>query len=100
MTYEEFKQSAPVVMAEFYATWCPHCRKMQPIVEQVAELVNGQAVVEQFDVDEYQDLCEEERITGTPTFILYHNGREVWRHSGEIEGRALLSEIERYLNRR
>ena len=29
------------VMAEFYATWCPHCQRMKPVVEEFKKLMEG-----------------------------------------------------------
>ena len=42
-TYEDLIQSKPVVLVEFYATWCPHCRRMEPIVKDLKELLDGRA---------------------------------------------------------
>lgn len=88
------KNSAPVVLVEFFATWCGHCQRMEPVVDQIKELVEGKAKVVQLDVDLNQQICDIEKIDGTPTFILYKNGKEVWRQSGEMEGQYLLSKIE------
>ncbi len=33
MDYYDLTRSGKVVMVEFYATWCPHCQRMMPIVE-------------------------------------------------------------------
>lgn len=33
--------TADWVMAEFYATWCPHCERMQPVVEEFKKLMEG-----------------------------------------------------------
>ncbi|WP_367617853.1 thioredoxin family protein, partial [uncultured Duncaniella sp.] len=35
MNYNEIIKSSPVVLVEFYASWCPHCQRMTPIVDQV-----------------------------------------------------------------
>ncbi|MCM1152432.1 MAG: thioredoxin family protein [Muribaculum sp.] len=97
MNYQDLINSKPVVLVEFYATWCPHCRAMMPVVEQIKELLEGQVEVAQLDIDLNEEAAETEDINGTPTFILYKNGRQVWRESGEMEGQYLLSTIQSYL---
>lgn len=96
MTYEDIKKSSDVVLVEFYAAWCPHCRRMMPVVEQVSELLEGTAVIRQFDIDQYDEIARNEDVSGVPTFLLYVDGNEVWRHSGEIDGQALLSKVQHY----
>lgn len=94
MTYNDLITSSKTVLIEFYATWCPHCQKMMPVVEQIRELVGDSAKIYQLDVDKDSELADEQEVTGTPTFILYSDGREVWRYSGEIDGNVLLQKIE------
>ena len=94
MTYKELTASAPVVLVEFYASWCPHCQRMMPIVADIKKKVEGKVVVAQFDIDEYTELSDSEGVETIPTFILYRNGKEVWRQSGEMTEEALLSRVE------
>ncbi len=94
MTYSEIISQTPVTLVEFFATWCPHCQKMMPIVAQVKELLAGQADVIQLDIDQNQPLAKENGVSGVPTFILYKNGQELWRHSGEIDGNDLLAKVQ------
>lgn len=94
MTYSEIINSQPVVLVEFFATWCPHCQKMMPVVAQVKILLDGRAAVYQLDIDQNQQTAEEAGANSIPTFILYRDGKEVWRHSGEIDGEVLLSKVE------
>lgn len=97
MEYTQAKQSTPVVLVEFYATWCGHCQRMMPVVAQVKELLQGTVDVYQLDIDLNQKLATVEGIKSTPTFIIYRDGVERWRESGEIDGEVLLSKIQSYL---
>lgn len=96
MTYTQAISEAPVVLVEFFATWCPHCQKMMPIVEQVRELLGAQTPVIQLDIDQNKETAQENRVDGVPTFIIYKNGQEVWRHSGEIDGNDLLNKVQSF----
>ena len=97
MDYKEIINSSEVVMVEFFASWCPHCQRMMPIVAQIKELLQGKVDIYQFDIDEYSELAQANGADSVPTFIIYKDGKEQWRESGEIEGQVLLSKIETYL---
>lgn len=97
MNYESIYAGKPAVLVEFYASWCPHCQRMMPIVAQVKELLAGELEVVQLDIDENQDLAEQAGVQNIPNFILYTDGVERWRHSGEISGEALLTEMQQAL---
>ena len=94
MTYSELISQPGTLLVEFYATWCPHCRKMMPVVEQVKELLGGRAKVYQLDIDQNDEAADEAKAESVPTFIVYKDGKEMWRHSGEIDGEILLSKVE------
>ena len=97
MDYTQAINSTPVVLVEFFASWCPHCQRMMPIVAQIKELLSGQVDVYQYDVDKNSELAAENGADSIPTFIIYKDGKEVWRESGEIDGQVLLSKIQSYL---
>ena len=97
MTYDDVKQAAPVVLVEFYASWCPHCQKMMPVVAEVKEKLTGRAPVYQFDIDKNSEAADSANVDTIPTFIIFADGKEVWRHSGELDGKVLLGKVESYL---
>ncbi len=97
MTYTTAINQAPVVLVEFYASWCPHCQRMMPVVEQVKELLGDSVPVIQLDIDENKDAANEAEVESIPTFLVYRDGREEWRHSGEIDGNDLLAKVQSYL---
>lgn len=94
MTYEEAINRRGVTLVEFYASWCPHCQRIMPIVDEVRELVGGAAAVVQLDIDEHPREAENAGAESVPTFIVYRDGREVWRHVGEISGDDLIAAIQ------
>ncbi len=97
MNYNEVITSDRVVLVEFYASWCPHCQRMMPVVEQVKELLDGRVPVYQFDIDKNEATADEAGVQSIPTFLIYVDGKPVWRHSGEIEGDVLIGKVESYL---
>ena len=97
MEYTQAINSAPVVLVEFYADWCPHCQRMMPVVDEIKELLQGQANVVQLNIDLNKEASQAMNIDGTPTFILYRHGKEVWRNVGEMDGQYLLDKIQSYL---
>lgn len=97
MNYDDVIKSANVVLVEFFASWCPHCQKMMPIVAEIKELLEGKVKVYQFDIDENQEAADQLKVNSIPTFIVYKNGVEQWRQSGEMDGQVLLSKIQSYL---
>ena len=77
--------TADWVMAEFYATWCPHCKRMQPVVEEFKKLMEGTLEVVQIDIDQEDALANFYTIESVPTFILMREGEQLWRQSGELD---------------
>ncbi len=97
MKYPEIINSEPVVLVEFFATWCPHCQKMMPVVEQIKTLLDGRVPVYQFDIDENESTAGKAGVESVPTFLIYKDGNPVWRHSGEIDGDMLLDKVKSYM---
>ncbi|MCM1369634.1 MAG: thioredoxin family protein [Candidatus Amulumruptor caecigallinarius] len=97
MTYAELIESSNAVVVEFYASWCPHCQRMMPIVAQVKELLGERVNLVQLDIDENKEAANEADVQSIPTFIVYKNGKQVWRQSGEMTGEELLSQIQAHL---
>lgn len=97
MTYTELIDRPGVMLVEFFATWCPHCKKMMPVVAEIRELLDGRASIVQLDIDKNSEAADEAGASSVPTFIIYSDGREMWRQSGEMDGEMLLGKVESYL---
>lgn len=97
MNYIELTTSAPVVMIEFFASWCPHCRKMMPIVDQIRKQVDNRVAIHQLDIDANQAAADEASVESIPTFLIYNNGQLAWKQSGETTADILLEKINKGL---
>ena len=70
MNYETLTKQTPVTLIEFYATWCPHCRRMMPVMDDVKEMLDGQVAVTQLDIDKNDDVAQACKVESVPTFIM------------------------------
>lgn len=90
---KELQKETGVVFVEFYASWCPHCQRMMPIVADIKALFEGTVPVYQFDIDENQELASSFDVSSIPTFLIFDKGEIVWRQTGETDGNVLAEHI-------
>ena len=70
------------VVVDFWAGWCSPCQAMGPVVEKLAEELDGQAIVGKVDFEENSALASSYGIRSLPTFVVFYNGEVVYQHSG------------------
>jgi thioredoxin 1 len=64
-----------VTLVDFWAEWCGPCRRIAPIVEQLAGEYEGRATVAKLNVDENPNIPGRFMIRGIPTLLLFKNGQ-------------------------
>ena len=74
---KEMIESKKNVLVDFWAPWCPHCRKINPAYEQIAEQYAGELEVVKLDMDEDDALWDDLQVELIPTVRLYVNGEAV-----------------------
>lgn len=82
-----------LTLVDFYATWCGPCQTMHPILEQLKKDMGEDIRILKVDIDQQQRLCTFYGIQSVPTFMLFRNGRSLWRHTGTLPLSALKQAI-------
>ena len=70
------------IAVEFMSYGCVHCREMEPILQQVAEMVKSKGTIFRVNTADDQELTYSYEIEGTPTLVMFLNGKEVGRAEG------------------
>lgn len=82
------------VLVDFWAEWCGPCRMVGPIVEQLAQSLEGKVKVSKLNVDQNQEIAMKYNIQSIPSLILFKNGNEVAR----IIGLSPKEKYEKFVN--
>jgi thioredoxin 1 len=84
-----------VVLVDFWAAWCGPCKMMAPILNDLAEQVDGKVTIGKVHVEEQKITSSKFKIRSIPTMILFKNGIEIHRFIGYKSKETILREFER-----
>jgi thioredoxin 1 len=87
-----------VCVIDFSATWCGPCKKIAPIIEELAKDYDGRAFLGKVDVDEATEITERFEIRNVPTILFFKNGElQQDRVIGAIDKSSLENKIKALL---
>lgn len=79
---EEVLKSDKTILIDFWASWCGPCKMMSPVVDEIAEEMNGTVKVCKTNIDEEQNLAVKYNVMSIPTFVVIKAGKEIGRTIG------------------
>jgi len=96
MNLQEYMAQIPIdktVLVDFSAVWCPPCKKMTPLLDSLEKTNGHQFVLVKIDGGDQTDICKELKVDGFPTFIIYKQGKEIWRKEGLVEANEFVAQF-------
>lgn len=85
---EVLKSDKPVIV-DFWAAWCGPCKMLSPVVDQLAEELEG-IKVGKINIDEQMELAEKYNVSSIPCVVAFKNGEEVNRSVGLVPKQKLV----------
>ncbi|TDW21353.1 thioredoxin TrxC [Kribbella kalugense] len=94
---EVVEQSSLPVLVDLWAPWCGPCRRVSPVLEQLATEKRGQLKLVKINADEAPKLSERFEIRSIPTLMVLRNGEVVATQIGAASAPALRPWLEEAL---
>jgi thioredoxin 1 len=91
----EVLQSATPVLVDFWGEWCPPCKALAPILDELAEEYDGRVKIAKVNIDQEQQLAVEYGIRAVPTLLLFKQGQVADQIVGLKSKRDLKASFER-----
>ncbi|KAF7548564.1 hypothetical protein G7046_g8627 [Stylonectria norvegica] len=91
-TFGDFIAENPLVLAEFYAPWCGHCKALAPEYEEAATSLKEKNIrLAKVDCTEEADLCKSFGVEGYPTLKVFRGAENITPYSGQRKANAITS---------
>lgn len=87
--------TAGLVLVDFFAPWCPPCKRLEPELELVAQELGDAIKIVKVDVDQDEELSLQYNVQQIPNVTIFRDGRVIDQHVGLQMKRDLLARIER-----
>ena len=93
---EVISSNIPVVI-DFWATWCGPCRKLSPVIDEIAQGYEGKVKFGKVNIEQSVETAKKYSISGIPCLLIFKDGDAVERLTGLMPKSTIISNIEKHL---
>lgn len=92
-SFQEKIKVPQTVLVDFGAEWCPPCKQMEPILSKLQETKGKDFQLVKVDGGNDEEVMQHYQVTSLPVFIIFRDGKEVWRKDGVASREELESHL-------
>ncbi len=97
---ESIRNAGLPVFIDLWAEWCVPCRKVAPIIEELATTYEGKMIFSKLDIDHNSKTAEKYQIMSIPMFLIFNNDMSVLeKFIGAIPKQKFIDRIESALKK-
>ncbi len=94
---KEVLNSDKLTVVDFWAPWCGPCRKMGPVLDEIADELKDKIKVVKINTDENLKTATEYQISSLPSIFIFKDGEAKETMVGLMPKSAIISNIQKYL---
>lgn len=95
--FDELINNDVPVVVDFWAPWCGPCKMLGPVIEEVANELEGKAKITKLNVDKNQDIAMEYKVFSIPTVLVFKNGKVIDQFVGFMPKDAIMTKLKKHI---
>ncbi len=92
--YDQVVDTEKLVVIDFWAEWCGPCKKISPIVEELAEEYANKVIIGKCDVEENTTITSKFAVRNIPTLLFIRNKEVVDKLVGAVPTEKIKEKID------
>ena len=95
--FGEIVKKHPLVLIDFWASWCGPCRALAPTIDELTKEYSGRVAIGELNVDENRETAERFKVYSIPTLLIMKDGCEVDRIVGLVAKKRIEAVLSKHL---
>ena len=94
---QEVCKETTLTLVDFWATWCGPCRKLSPMLDELAKDYDGKVKFVKIKADENLQTAQKYSISGVPCLLVFKNGEPVERMVNIVPKSTIIANLDKHL---